>query len=139
MLPRVMLPSRGARWFWWRRALVCTVWAGAILVGGAGATGCVARARGEVVYDYPVAEVDVVPVEIETYPRVYYGGVYVYLVGDRWYYRGSRGWVVFREEPRELYRYRTSLPPERRVRRSAPPPRSYPRAPEERGRRYYPR
>lgn len=119
----------------WTAGAAC---AGAILLSGLASAGCTATVGGELVYGHPVYEAEVVPVEIETYPRVYYGGGYAYLVEDRWYYQGPRGWVIFREEPRELYRYRSSLPREHRARR-APPPRARPRAPQEQQRRYYPR
>lgn len=63
-------------------------------------------AHGELVADYPVVEVQTVPVQVETYPRVYYAGSYAYLVDGRWYYRSRDRWVVFRREPRDLARYR---------------------------------
>lgn len=71
-------------------------------------TSCVAEtgARGYVVYGYPAVQVEYVPAEIHLYPRAYYRGRYAYWVDDRWYYPSDRGWVVFREEPRELRRYR---------------------------------
>lgn len=104
-----------------------------------GAAGCVATAGvgGEIVYGYPVARVDVVPVEIAAYPRVYYRGSYAYLVDGRWYYPRGRSWVVFREEPRELARYRTTLPPEMRRGRPREAYPAYP-APGRQPRRYYP-
>ncbi len=58
-----------------------------------------------VVYDYPVTYVETVP-DFRYYPRTYYHGSYAYLVNGRWYYQTRGRWVVFREEPRELYRYR---------------------------------
>ncbi|MEZ4302750.1 MAG: hypothetical protein R3B70_47950 [Polyangiaceae bacterium] len=66
--------------------------------------GCVARASAgtAVVVDEPVVEVSTVPVAVETYPRHYYHGHYVYLVGGRWYYRAHGRWVVYRTEPRAL-------------------------------------
>lgn len=72
------------------------------------AFGCTARAgvQGGVVYGYPVVTVDTAPAYVYDYPRVAYRGRYAYLVHDRWYYPTNRGWVVFREEPRELRRYR---------------------------------
>jgi hypothetical protein len=73
------------------------------------ATGCTARTTGgvEVVYGHPAVEVEVVPAHIHSHPRVAYHGSYAYLVEGRWYYRSPRGrWVVFREEPVELRRYR---------------------------------
>ena len=137
MLNRVISRRGGAgRGSWPRWAAAPS--AGAVLLGGLLSAGCTASVGGELVYGHPVYPVEVAPVEIATYPRVYYHGGYAYLVEDRWYYRGPRGWVVFREEPRELYRYRASLPPEHRARR-APPPRARPTAPQEQRRRYYPR
>jgi hypothetical protein len=72
-----------------------------------------------VVYDYPVTYVETVP-DFQYYPRTYYHGSYAYLVNGRWYYQTRGRWVVFREEPRELYRYRVydygRLEPPRRVR-----------------------
>jgi hypothetical protein len=72
-----------------------------------------------VVYDYPVTYVETVP-DLQYYPRTYYRGDYAYLVNGRWYYQTRGRWVVFREEPRELYRYRVyeydRLEPPQRVR-----------------------
>jgi hypothetical protein len=50
-----------------------------------------------------------VPADVRSYPRVHYRGADAYLVNGRWYYAAPQGWVVFREEPRELARYRTEL------------------------------
>jgi hypothetical protein len=129
----------------WPRRTACALCAGAILLGALLSVGCTASVGGEMVYGYPVYPVEVAPVEITTYPRVYYHGDYAYLAEDRWYYRGPVGWVVFREEPHELYRYRTTLPPDHRARRAPAPrvypsaPRVYPSAPQQQYRRYYPR
>jgi hypothetical protein len=74
--------------------------------------GCAITVRSEgraVVHGHPVARAEVVPVEIATNPRVYYRGSYAYLVGARWYYPTAQGWVVFREEPTELARYRVEI------------------------------
>jgi hypothetical protein len=72
-----------------------------------------------VLYDYPITYVQTVP-DLTFYPRTYYRGSYAYLVNGRWYYQTRGRWVVFREEPRELYRYRVyeynRLEPPRRVR-----------------------
>lgn len=69
-----------------------------------GTLGCVARATtgAAVVVEEPVVEVATVPVLIESYPRHYYRGTYVYLVDGRWYYRASGRWVVYRSEPQAL-------------------------------------
>jgi hypothetical protein len=76
-------------------------------IGGTGCAGTT-RAQGTLVYGYPAVYVETVPAHTVYQPRVYYRGRYAYLVGGRWYYPGERGWVVFREEPRELRRYRVN-------------------------------
>jgi hypothetical protein len=58
---------------------------------------------------YAVAQAGTVPIQIETYPRVYYRDRWAYLVDGYWYYPSARGWVIFREEPRELARWRTRI------------------------------
>lgn len=52
---------------------------------------------------------DAPPREIWAYPRVYYGGTYVYLVDGVWYYPTPNGWMIFRREPTELSRERTRI------------------------------
>ncbi|AUX39096.1 uncharacterized protein SOCE26_004780 [Sorangium cellulosum] len=89
-----------------------------------GATGCVAEVRTRTVatapppvvtyrevtvYEEPVVHIAAAPVQIETYPRVYYRGTYVYYVDGRWYYPSRHGWVYYREEPRALVRYRVDF------------------------------
>jgi hypothetical protein len=61
------------------------------------------------------------PAYVETYPSYYYEGRTVYLVDGRWYTRDSGHWVYYRDEPPELYRYRSVrvAPPARRI---GPPP-----------------
>ena len=73
-----------------------------------GASGCVAHATtaAAVTVDEPVVEVETVPVEIESYPRHYYQGEYVYLVDGQWYYRRRGHWVVYTVEPRALVNVR---------------------------------
>src|SRR4051794_29595470 len=89
--------------------------AGAVVATGALAlamTGCTAEvhtARPVVEYDEPVVEVQAAPVRVESYPRYTYRGRDVYLVDGRWYSRRGGRWVVYREEPRELARYRTQV------------------------------
>ena len=80
----------------------------ALAVSVTGASGCTTSAgvSGEVVYGYPAVTVETVPVHVHHTPHVVYRGRYAYLYHDRWYYPSSRGWVVFRDEPRELQRYR---------------------------------
>lgn len=83
-------------------------------------TMALAGCYGTVGHSVPVAEASVgvpatladeVPLYIDTYPRFVYQGSYVYLVDNDWYYPSAGRWYVLREEPRELARYRTSLPP----------------------------
>jgi hypothetical protein len=84
------------------------------------------QVEGTLVYDYPAVYVDPPPDYVYYEPRVYYRGRYAYLVDDRWYYPTDRGWVVFREEPRELQRYRVSRHPAYDYRyRSVPDQRRY--------------
>jgi hypothetical protein len=65
-----------------------------------------AQVRTGFVYDYPVVYAERMPARIRYYPRVYYRGRPAYLVRNRWYYETPRGWVFFRDEPRELRRFR---------------------------------
>ena len=71
-------------------------------------SGCVARVGPPAVGGYATVYADSVPANVYSYPHVWYGGGYAYLVGDQWYYPSSGGWVVLREEPQELYRYRST-------------------------------
>lgn len=80
---------------------------GISLAFAAALPGCMAHARGEVVYDYPVTYVERAPARIETYPRAEYHGRPAYLVDGRWYYQNNRRWVVFEDEPGELRDYRS--------------------------------
>lgn len=86
-----------------------------------GATGCVARVHGrahyrpavvtyqEPVYEEPVVYVSTVPVDIESHPRVYYRGSYVYYVDGRWYAPSRRGWSYYSSEPRALVSHRVQF------------------------------
>lgn len=86
-----------------------------------GATGCAAEVHTRAaapatvtyqefaVYEEPVVHIAAAPVHIETYPRVYYRGTYVYYVDGRWYYPAHHGWVYYREEPRALVHYRVEF------------------------------
>jgi hypothetical protein len=65
---------------------------------------------------------ETVPANVYAYPHVWYEGSYAYLVGNRWYYPTTSGWVVLRSEPPELYRYRSTW--------------GYPRGPVDYGRTY---
>src|SRR6266403_4375161 len=85
--------------------------------------GCTAEVRTYRPVVYTEAETDVVytesaPVNVETYPREYYGGVEVYLVDGRWYRRSGNRWQTYRTEPVELGRRRAVI--ERRSQRRAP-------------------
>ena len=88
-----------------------------------GATGCEATfTPAEPVYAYAdgaiVAPVAAVPADIGAYPRIYYGGTYVYLVNGSWYEPTRSGWVVFRREPVVLARERARIYASPRVRPS---------------------
>ncbi|XXY45058.1 hypothetical protein WME91_34160 [Sorangium sp. So ce269] len=86
-----------------------------------GATGCAAEVHTRAaapatvtyqevaVYEEPVVHVAAAPVYIETYPRAYYRGTYVYYVDGRWYYPSRHGWVYYRDEPRALVHYRVDF------------------------------
>jgi hypothetical protein len=77
-----------------------------------GATACEATITpqtGVVASGGLVARVTTVPVDIYTYPRVVFGGSYVYLVNGFWYRPTSSGWVVYRQEPAPLARARVRI------------------------------
>jgi len=85
-----------------------------ILVAGIATLGlgCAVETYPDAVYgdygyydDGAVVATDV-PWDIEYYPRVWYGGSYVYLVNGRWYAPRGRGWVRFGHEPGYLAHYR---------------------------------
>lgn len=62
--------------------------------------GCVAHAQDVFV------EVEREPAHYDDGPHVRYHGDDVYFVDGRWYARRGHRWVYYREEPRELVRYR---------------------------------
>lgn len=95
MLHRVRCVHRGSC------ALICA----ALLTG---LTGCLGQTqvRAGLLFDYPVTYLHRPPARVRYYPRTHYRGRPAYLVHGRWYYSSPRGWVVFREEPRELRSYR---------------------------------
>lgn len=64
-----------------------------------------------------------VPYDIASYPHVWYEDRWVYLVDGVWYAPTVQGWVILREEPRELRRYRTYYEPDRPRRYEPTPPR----------------
>jgi len=65
-----------------------------------------------------VVEVNTVPVDVYSSPRVMYRGRPVYLVNGRWYYTEGRRWYSYRTEPPELIRHRRYV-------QQAPPARPY--------------
>ncbi len=67
------------------------------------------------------------PYDIYAYPHVWYEDRWVYLVNGAWYAPSSQGWVILRDEPRELGRYRSYYEP-------GPARRYTPSRPTERGR-----
>jgi len=80
------------------------------------------------IYGYSVVDAGGVPYDIYDYPSYYWNGSYAYLVGSSWYYPMSGGWVVFQDEPWDLYQYRRSQPVQ-----VAPPAVQYPAYPAYRG------
>ena len=90
-----------------------------------GAAGCEATFRpGPLTASWEVggAWVAEPPDDITRYPHVWYEGRWVYLVDGFWYAPTARGWIVLREEPRELGRYREYYEsgPQRRRERTPP-------------------
>lgn len=82
------------------RLAICTVL-------GSGA-GCTVRTYPPAADAY-VYVGDSPPPDIYTAPRGYYNGNTTYWYGNRWWYQSPRGWGYFREEPRELQRYRSGV------------------------------
>lgn len=106
------------------------------LLGTSGCTASLAAEPSVVAYDNGYAEGDIVtvPEDVRTYPHMYYGGNYTYLVDGRWVYPSNRGWRAYRNEPGELRTYRAQVyasprehvaPPERRF--EGPAVNAYPR------------
>jgi hypothetical protein len=63
------------------------------------------------------------PPDITRRPHIWFEGRWVYLVDGSWYEPTPQGWVILREEPRELGRYRTYYEPGRQRRYAPEPPR----------------
>ncbi len=110
-----------------RLALATPVGTLAVIAALASLPGCALRAAPPVVGGYATIYADTVPDDIYAYPHVWYDGGYAYLVGSRWYYPSSGGWVVLRGEPAPLYRYRAAygyrgVPVYGRTYRQAAPP-----------------
>jgi hypothetical protein len=78
------------------------------LAAGIGISGCAADVYPPTVGGYTTVYATNAPPDMTAYPRFAYAGGYAYLVGNRWYYPSGRRWVVLREEPPQLYRYRTT-------------------------------
>ncbi|HEX4341419.1 MAG TPA: hypothetical protein VH062_36170 [Polyangiaceae bacterium] len=90
------------------------------------ASGCVATLGTDADYAYA----DDVPPDVTTYPHTNYEGRDVYLVNDRYYYRGPQDrWVYYRSAPRPLVERRSTFVRERPYVQRAPAVR---RAPERR-------
>lgn len=53
-------------------------------------------------------EIDTAPRHYDEGPHTVYRGEPVYWVDGRWYARHGQRWVYYRDEPRELVRYRTA-------------------------------
>jgi hypothetical protein len=68
--------------------------------------GCLVASEPPFVGGYATIYATSVPPDIYAYPHVWFEGGYAYLVGNRWYYPASGGWVVLRGEPPTLFRYR---------------------------------
>ena len=75
-----------------------------LLVVGALVPGCYAEATTT-----GVVRAEYVPAHVEVYPREYYDGHVVYLIGDRWYYRDGPHWVYYTREPVVLVQRRTVI------------------------------
>jgi hypothetical protein len=87
----------------WQLVVACCAFSSLALPSCGGGT----QARAGVVYDYPVEYIDGPPPRYRSYPRQDYRGRPAYLVNGRWYYSSPQdGWVIFRDEPRELRSYR---------------------------------
>jgi hypothetical protein len=101
----------------------------ALALAATSCAACTARVYPATVAGYEAVYVDTVPVDIYAYPHVWYGGGYAYLVDNRWYYPGERGWVVLRSEPPELLHYRSQhvqrAPPAYDYSRQYAPPAHY--------------
>jgi hypothetical protein len=103
----------------------------AMLGGSPALPACTVEAYPPTVGGYETVYADTVPPDLYVYPHVWYDGGYAYLVGGRWYYPARGRWVVLRQEPPELYRYRTYYvrqappayvgPPTYRTYQGAPP------------------
>lgn len=79
--------------------------------------GCTVTTRPAPVDAYVYAGTEPPPA-IYSAPRGYYNGATTYWYDNHWWYRTPRGWGYYREEPRELQRYRPGV--------QQPPP-AYPR------------
>jgi hypothetical protein len=58
------------------------------------------------------------PADVYLYPRASFAGRNAFWVHDRWFYDGPQGWVIFRQEPPPLQRFRSF------VQQAPPAPRS---------------
>ena len=93
----------------------------AALAAAIGVSGCTAEVYPPKVGGYTTVYATNVPPDMTLYPRVAYAGSDVYLVGNSWYYPYGHRWLVLRQEPPELYRYRTTTLVARPVYQRVPP------------------
>jgi hypothetical protein len=96
------------------RSQVAGLAIGTCLLGGAGCavTATVPVGSAELYYGEPYTT---------GYPYTVYDGRTVYWYGNRWLYHDGGRWYAYREEPPDLYRYRTTV-------QQAPPAPRYPGA-----------
>jgi hypothetical protein len=92
----------------------------AALAAAVAVSGCAAEVYPPPVGGSTTVYATSIPPDMSLYPRVAYAGGYAYLVGNRWYYPHGNRWLVLRQEPPELYRYRTTTLVAPPVYRTAP-------------------
>jgi hypothetical protein len=88
-----------------------TIIALACALGAGGCSATFTPAEPVVTYstEATLGAVASVPPDIWVYPRIYYGGSWVYLVNGAWYTPTRQGWMVYRREPITLQRERTRI------------------------------
>ncbi len=108
-------------------SVALTALAGLTALGAAGCEATFSPAPLTTSWEVGAAWVAVPPNDIARYPHVWYEDRWIYLVDGNWYAPTPRGWIILRDEPRELGRYREYYEP-------GPPRRYEPTPPRERGR-----
>jgi len=73
------------------------------------ALAAVSFASGCTVTTYPSTYPSTPPPNIQAAPRGYYNGNTTYWYDNHWWYRTPNGWAYYRDEPRELQRYRPGV------------------------------